>query len=88
MVVAVEIYEPKGFGRMRFRQIPDVNGNSLVGFVRQVGAPGSVVLIDGWKGYEGLEPHGYAHNKIVLPDSGNRYNSLNAALPKSIYAEN
>ncbi len=70
VVVAVEVYEPKGFGRIRLRQIPDVSGNSLLGFIRQVVAPGSVVLTDGWKGYEGLKSHGYAHNKIVLSDSG------------------
>ncbi len=70
VVVAVEVYEPKGFGRIRLQQIADVSGDSLVGFVRQVVLPGSVVLTDGWKGYENLAHHGYTHNKIVLSDSG------------------
>ena len=70
VVVAVEVYEPKGFGRIRMQQVADVSGDSLVGFVRQVVLPGSVVLTDGWKGYENLAHHGYTHNKIVLSDSG------------------
>ena len=70
VVVAVEVYEPKDFGRIWIRQVPDVSGNSLVGFVRQVVAPGSVVLTDGRKGYKGLEPYSYTHNRIVLSDSG------------------
>ncbi|MFP7756461.1 IS1595 family transposase [Thermodesulfobacteriota bacterium B35] len=70
VVVAVEVFEPKGFGRIRLQQIPDVSKNSLVGFIRQVISPGSVILTDGWKGYAGLGVHGYTHDKIVLSDSG------------------
>ncbi len=70
VVAAVEVYEPKGFGRIRLQQVPDVSGNSLVGFVRQVVTPGSVVLTDGWNGYNRLKSHGYTHNRIVLSDSG------------------
>ena len=70
VVVAVEVFEPKGFGRIRLQQVADVSGDSLVGFVRQVVLPGSVVLTDGWKGYESLAHHGYTHNKIILSDSG------------------
>ena len=32
--------------------------------------PGSVILTDGWKGYESLAHHGYTRNKIVLSNSG------------------
>ncbi len=70
VAVAVEVYKPKGFGRIRLQQVSDVSGDSLVGFVRQVILPGSIVLTDGWKGYESLAHHGYTRNKIVLSDSG------------------
>jgi len=70
VVAAVEVHEPKGFGRIRLRQVPDVSGDSLVGFVRQVVLPGSVVLTDGWKGYEALQRYGYTREKIVLSQSG------------------
>ena len=42
VVIAVEVLSPKGFGRVRLRQVPDVSGASLVGFVRDVVQPGSV----------------------------------------------
>ena len=70
VVVAVEVYEPKGFGRIRLQQVPDVSGDSLVGFIRQVVLPGSVIMTDGWKGYESLARHGYIRDKIVLSESG------------------
>lgn len=69
-MAAVEVYEPKGFGRIRLQQIPDVSGESLVGFIQQTIMPGSVVLTDGWKGYDGVENHGYTRKKIVLSGSG------------------
>lgn len=71
VVVAIEAFEPKGFGRIRLQQIPDVSGDSLVGFVQRVVKPGSIIRTDGWSGYEGLERHGYIRNKIVLSGSGN-----------------
>ncbi len=70
VVVAVEVYEPKGFGRIRLQQVPDVSGDSLVGFVCQVVQPGSTVITDGWTGYNSLVSHGYIHDKIVLSGSG------------------
>ena len=70
VVIAVEVHEPKGFGRIRMRQVPDVSGDSLVGFVRQMVLPGSVVLTDGWNGYNSLPRYGYTREKIVLSESG------------------
>ncbi len=70
VVAAVEVHEPKGFGRIRLQQVPNVSGDSLIGFIRQVVLPGSIVLTDGWKGYESLTLHGYLHDKIVLSGSG------------------
>jgi transposase-like protein len=70
VVVAVEIHEPKGFGRIRLRHVPNVSGDSLVGFVRQVVLPGSVILTDGWKSYNALTRYGYTHEIIVLSESG------------------
>ncbi len=33
VVIAVEIHEPKGFGRIRMRHIDDASADSLVGFI-------------------------------------------------------
>lgn len=70
VAIAVEIKEPKGFGRIRMRHIPDASSTSLVPFVRDVTAPGSVVRTDGWSGYNGLETHGFTHNITVQSSSG------------------
>lgn len=70
VAIAVEIHQPKGFGRARLRRIPDVSGRSLVSFVRGAVEPGSVVHTDGWRGYNGLPEAGYTRKKTVLSDSG------------------
>lgn len=70
VVIAVEVKSPKGFGRLRMRHVPDASAASLVPFVCDVVAPGSVVLTDGWGGYNPLPRHGYTRKKTVLSDSG------------------
>ena len=70
VAIAVEIRQPKGFGRVRMRHIPDASGASLLPFVHKVVAPGSVVLTDGWGGYNGLTEQGYIRKITVLSSSG------------------
>lgn len=70
VVIAVEIKQPKGFGRVRMRHIPDSSGNSLVSFICDVIAPGSIVRTDGWKGYNSVTDHGYQREIIVQSSSG------------------
>jgi transposase-like protein len=63
VVIAVEIKQPKGFGRVRMRYVPDASGASLIPFVCDVVAPESVVLTDGWSGYNELPDYGYTRKK-------------------------
>ena len=70
VVVAVEVKEPRGFGRIRMRHVPDASGASLQQFVRDVVAQGATVRTDGWTGYNGLRNHGYVHEKTILSSSG------------------
>jgi transposase-like protein len=70
VVIAVEIKLPKGFGRVRMRHIPDASGDSLIPFVCDVVAPGSIVHTDAWGGYNELPKHGYIHKITVLSSSG------------------
>ena len=56
VAIAVEVKDPKGFGRVRMRHVPDASGASLVPFVCDAVAPGAVVHTDGegpmtWHGY-------------------------------------
>lgn len=69
VVIAVEIRQPKGIGRIRMRHIPDASGDSLLPFVRDMVAPGSVVRTDGWSGYNGLTDYGYTRDILVLSSS-------------------
>ena len=71
VVIAVEVLQPKGFGRVRMRQVPDASSASLVPFVCDVVAPSSMVHTDGWHGYNDLSKHGYEHRTTVLSSSGN-----------------
>ena len=70
VVIALEVQAPKGFGRVRMRQIPDVSGSSLVSFVCDVAEKGSDILTDGWSGYNLLSQCGYGHERVVLSDTG------------------
>ncbi|MFA5384289.1 MAG: IS1595 family transposase [Eubacteriales bacterium] len=70
VAIAVEIKQPKGFGRVRMRHIPDSSGKSLLPFACDVIAPGSVVRTDGWTGYNGLSDYGFIRGIIVQSSSG------------------
>jgi transposase-like protein len=70
VAIAVEVREPRGFGRARLRCVPDVSSPSLVPFVCDVIEPGSIVLTDGWGAYNPLPDHGYTRNKTVISASG------------------
>lgn len=70
VAVAVEVHEPRGFGRVRLRRVPDASGSSLIPFVQEVVESGAEVRTDGWGGYNGLTTQGYIHTKTVLSASG------------------
>ena len=70
VVIAIEIKQPKGFGRVRMRHVPDASGDSLIPFVRDTVTAGAEVLTDGWGGYNDLPKHGYRRQKKVLSSSG------------------
>lgn len=61
--VAVEIKEPKGFGRCRMAPLVDASAVSLRAFLDDHVEPGSVVITDGWAGYHGIDEFGYVHDR-------------------------
>jgi len=61
--IAVEVREPRGFGRCRMLPLADASAGSLHAFVKDHVEPGSRVVTDGWRGYRGLEKLGYAHEQ-------------------------
>ena len=70
VVIAVELKQPKGFGRIRMRHVPNASAISLLPFVCDVVTSGTLVSTDGWKGYNDLSKHGYIHQQTVLSESG------------------
>ena len=66
VAIAVEIKDPKGFGRVRMRRIPDTSEASLLPFVQDSIEPGSYVRTDGSWAYRSLQENGYRRDKKVM----------------------
>jgi len=66
VVIAVEVFEPKGIGRVRMRQVADASAASLTPFVQEAVEVGATVHTDGWQAYNDLVECGYEHERTVL----------------------
>jgi len=66
IAVAVEILQPKGFGRIRLRRIPNDSASYVVPFVQEVVEVGSRVHTDGSAAYLSLSELGFEHQRIVM----------------------
>lgn len=62
IIVAAEC-DGLGLGRVRLRQIPDLNRSTLHGFIAHAVEPGSIVCTDGLPAY--MELRGYTHDRRV-----------------------
>jgi hypothetical protein len=79
--IAAEVREPKGLGRCRMAPIPDASGLTLFGFVSDHVEPGTRVVTDGWKGYEGISRLGYYHDRRSQRAARLRGDDPHALLP-------
>jgi transposase-like protein len=66
VILAVELLEPKGFGRIRLRRIDRDTQDIVVGFVQEVVEPGARVRTDGSPSYKPLRSCGYKHEPRVM----------------------
>jgi transposase-like protein len=66
VAVAVEIENPKGFGRIRLKHVPDVSAESLLPFIDEAIELGTSVHTDGWQAYWKLGDRGYEHERTVM----------------------
>lgn len=66
VVMAVEILQPKGFGRIRLRRILKDSAPYVVPFVQEVIEPGAQVRTDGSAAYRSLNELGYTHQRTVM----------------------
>ena len=65
VAIAVEVQDPKGFGRIRLRRIPVDSERYLLPFVRDAIEPGAKVHTDGSAAYRSLSEHEYVHERSV-----------------------
>src|SRR5258708_7267304 len=66
IAVAVEVLQPKGFGRIRLRRIEAPTIDALTAFVRENVEPGATVRTDGSPIYLPLVKKGFDHDPFVI----------------------
>ncbi len=66
VAVAIEVLEPKGFGRIRLQRIAAPTIDVIVPFVQANIAPGSTVRTDGSAIYATLKDNGFRHDPHVI----------------------
>ena len=66
IAVAVEIHQPKGFGRIRLGRIQAPTLDSLLPFISENIEPGSQVRTDGSAIYRTLTDEGFIHDRRVI----------------------
>jgi len=66
VVIAVEMLQPKGFGRIRLRRIADDSASCVIPFVQEALEPGAEVRTDGSAAYRSLRELGYEHQRTVM----------------------
>jgi hypothetical protein len=79
--VAVEVREPRGYGRCRMEIVRDGPAASLHPFVTRHVEPGATVITDAWMGYHGLAGLGYAHRRRSQRAARARGDDPGALLP-------
>ena len=65
VILAIEMLQPRGFGRLRLRRIPDDSDSSVIPFVCECIEPGAHVRTDGSAAYRSLSKLGYIHDRQV-----------------------
>lgn len=65
VMVAIEIKEPKGFGRIRLQRVTNKSETAVLPFVLDAVEPGSVVRTDGSAAYRKLQKQGYQREMTV-----------------------
>lgn len=64
VAIVVEMTEEGRMGRARMRVLPDAKGSTLGPFVQDVVKAPSIVVTDGWSGYNGIEDLGLIHTPL------------------------
>ncbi len=65
VAIAVEMLQPKGFGRIRIQRIERGDHDHLMPFIKTSIRPGSLIHSDGSPAYRQLKENGYEHRQTV-----------------------
>ena len=65
VVIAVEMLQPKGFGRIRIQRIERGDHDNLMPFIKTSIRSGSIIHSDGSPAYLKLKDNGYEHRQTV-----------------------
>src|SRR4051794_34641931 len=79
--IAVEVKQPRGYGRCRMAVLRDGSAASLHPFVVDNLEPGATVITDGWTGYHGVDKLGYVHQPRSQPAARARGEDPGELLP-------
>jgi transposase-like protein len=74
--VAVELHDPKGFGRVRLRVIPNAATPTLRQLLTETVEPGALVVTDGWQPYRRATAGTWGHQRHPISGSGLEANEL------------
>ena len=66
VAIAVEIKQPKGFGRVRMQRVDAIRSEFLIPFIAGAVEPGATVHTDGNQSYSSLPDRGYEHERTVM----------------------
>jgi transposase-like protein len=66
VMIAVEIMQPKGFGRIRLQRVTNKSEKAVLPFVFDAIEPGSVVRTDGSEAYRRMNRRGYRRERTVM----------------------
>lgn len=65
VLIAIELIEPKGFGRIRLRQVDGATKSNIEQFIVDVIEPDSQIHTDGSAAYGSIDSMGYSRKKTV-----------------------
>jgi transposase-like protein len=66
VAIAVEVKQPKGFGRVRMQRVAAIRNEFLIPFITAAVQPGATVHTDGNQSYWSLPDRGYEHERTVM----------------------
>lgn len=66
VILAVEMLQPKGFGRIRLQRIQNDGAECVIPFIQASIEPGAQVRTDGSAAYRTLSKLGYEHQRNVM----------------------